>query len=106
MAKADITTDHDVIRRWAEERGGCPASVEGTAPEHEPGLLRLDFRPKDDKLENVDWDAFFEKFEEAHRLLKDATAVPHGPFVYRTDAKTLLAEVAKKVPDKKDDPKK
>lgn len=47
-----------------------------------------------------------QKFEEAHRLLKDATAVPHGPFVYRTDAKTLLAEVAKKVPDKKDDPKK
>lgn len=79
MAKADITTDHDVIRRWAEERGGCPASVEGTAPEHEPGLLRLDFRPKDDKLENVDWDAFFEKFEEAHLafLYQERTADGH-----------------------------
>lgn len=66
MSKAEITTDHDVIRQWAEERGGCPASVEGTSDSDEPGLLRLDFRPKDDKLENVDWDAFFEKFDEAN----------------------------------------
>lgn len=79
MAKAEITTDHDIIRRWAEARGGCPASVEGTAPDHQPGLLRLDFRPKDERLEDVDWEAFFNKFEEANLafLYQEKTADGH-----------------------------
>lgn len=47
-----------------------------------------------------------QKYEEAHRLLKESLNAPHGPFVYRTDAKALLSEVAKKVPEKKDEPKK
>jgi tetratricopeptide (TPR) repeat protein len=46
------------------------------------------------------------KFEEAHQLLKGAVSAPHGPFVYRSDAKVLLTEVAKKVPEKKDETKK
>lgn len=46
-----------------------------------------------------------EKFEEAQKLLVGATA-RHGLFVFRSDAKALLAEVAKKVPEKKDEPKK
>jgi tetratricopeptide (TPR) repeat protein len=45
-----------------------------------------------------------EKFEDANKLLAGATG-RHGLFVYRTDAKALLAEVAKKVPEKKDDKK-
>jgi hypothetical protein len=64
--RASLTTDHDVIREWAEKRGGCPSSVEGTAAEHEAGLLRLDFKPDDEKLEDISWDDFFEKFEEAN----------------------------------------
>lgn len=47
-----------------------------------------------------------QKYEEAHKLLTLAVAAPHGPFVFRPDAKALLAEVAKKVPEKKDEPKK
>jgi len=66
MSKSEITTDHEIIRRWAEERGGFPASVEGTERDGEPGVLRLDFRPKDDKLEGVDWAGFFAKFDEAN----------------------------------------
>lgn len=66
MSKARITIDHDTIRQWAEDRGGSPASVDGTAEGDEPGILRLDFRPKDEGLHGVDWDAFFEKFEEAN----------------------------------------
>jgi hypothetical protein len=65
-AASKTTTDHDAIRRWAEKRGGHPTSVTGT--EHgkgDPGVLRLDFGVKDEKLHAVDWDAFFEKFEEA-----------------------------------------
>lgn len=30
MSESRTTTDHDEIRRWAEERGGRPASVRGT----------------------------------------------------------------------------
>jgi hypothetical protein len=36
------TTDHDEIRRWAEERGGHPANVRGTEDRgEEAGLLRI-----------------------------------------------------------------
>jgi hypothetical protein len=60
------TTDHDAIRKWAEKRGGHPTSVTGTEHGKEgAGVLRLDFGVKDEKLHAVDWDSFFEKFEEA-----------------------------------------
>jgi hypothetical protein len=60
------TTDHDAIRKWAEKRGGHPTSVTGTEHGKESaGVLRLDFGVKDEKLHAVDWDLFFQKFEEA-----------------------------------------
>ena len=43
MADSKITTDHDTIRQWVEERGGSPARVKGTGTEGDPGLLRIDF---------------------------------------------------------------
>lgn len=58
------TTDHDVIRQWAEERGGRPASVEGTASDDEAGVLRIEFRDDDDDLDEVDWTAFFKTFDD------------------------------------------
>jgi hypothetical protein len=62
------TTDHDEIRRWAEERGGKPACVKGTGGKHDIGLLRIEFPgapgAKDDKLQPIEWDDFFDKFEE------------------------------------------
>ena len=71
------TTDHDAIRKWAEKRGGHPTSVTGTEHGKETaGVLRLDFGVKDEKLHAVDWDAFFEKFEEARLafLYQDKTS--------------------------------
>jgi hypothetical protein len=64
MSAASRTTNHDIIRKWAQERGGQPATVRGTG-EDEPGILRLDFEPRDEDLEPISWDAFFEKFDEA-----------------------------------------
>jgi hypothetical protein len=64
MAEGHVTTDHAKIRRWAEERGGHPATVKGTG-KGEPGILRLDFPPKDADLEEISWADFFEKFESA-----------------------------------------
>ncbi len=65
MARAQATTDHEKIRQWAEHRGGHPATVKATEKGHEPGILRLDFDPPDDSLEQISWDDFFEKFEDA-----------------------------------------
>ena len=67
--KSKTTTDHDEIRRWVEERGGKPATVRGTGnDDDEPGLLRIDFPgySGEESLEEISWDDFFEKFEEAH----------------------------------------
>lgn len=73
MAKAKSTakktTNHAEIRRWAESRGGRPASVQGTGAEDEPGILRIDFAGDDARLDDITWDEFFEKFEDAKLAL-------------------------------------
>lgn len=64
--ESKTTTDHDTIRSWVEERGGRPARVKGTGSDGDAGLLRIDFpgRGDDDALEEIDWDAFFQAFED------------------------------------------
>ena len=57
------TTVHDVIRQWAEERGGRPATVPGTEHEGRLGVLRFDFGDDDPGLEEVSWDDWFETFD-------------------------------------------
>jgi hypothetical protein len=66
-AKSHRTIDHDEIRKWVEERGGKPATVKRTGDKNEPGLLRIDFPgySGEGTLEEISWDDFFEKFEEA-----------------------------------------
>jgi len=61
-----ITTDHDVIRQWAEERGAVPATVEGTEHDDHLGVLRFDFPGGDsgDRLREVSWDDWFATFDE------------------------------------------
>jgi hypothetical protein len=71
MAKAaashesKTTTDHNQIRRWVEERGGHPAKVKGTES-GDSALLRVDYPgySGEDTLEEIDWDEFFEIFDE------------------------------------------
>ena len=66
MSQAQRTTDHQKIRRWTEERGGHPATVKRTTRGGEPGILRIDFPgySGEESLEPIEWDEFFEKFEE------------------------------------------
>jgi hypothetical protein len=59
-----VTTHHDVIRRWAEERGGRPATVEGTEHGDRLGVLRIDFGDASDNLREVGWDEWFRTFDE------------------------------------------
>jgi hypothetical protein len=65
MSQSHTTTDHDKIKKWVEERGGRPATVKATEEDGHAGLLRIDFGPKDDRLEEISWDEFFKKFDEA-----------------------------------------
>src|SRR6478609_3166997 len=69
MADTKITTDHDEIRKWAEARGGRPAAVRATHRKDDPGVIRIEFpgalNAKDDALEEISWEEFFEKFDEA-----------------------------------------
>jgi hypothetical protein len=73
MAEAKITTDHHEIRKWAEARGGRPAVVRETQRKGDPGILRLAFpnapNADDDALEEISWEEFFEKFDEADLAL-------------------------------------
>lgn len=66
MSQARTTQDHDTIRQWAEARGGRPSAVTQTRSKEDPGILRLDFDPKDESLDPLSWNAFFEKFDAAH----------------------------------------
>lgn len=60
-----ITTDHEMIRKWTEERGGKPAAVKGTG-NGETGVLRIDFPGfgREGTLQDISWNEFFRKFEE------------------------------------------
>ncbi len=68
-AEARTTTDHETIREWVEDRGGKPGAVKSTHRSGDPGILRIMF-PKaphadDESLEEISWDEFFDKFDEA-----------------------------------------
>lgn len=72
------TTNHDEIRRWAEERGGRPAHVKGTGGGADVGMIRLDFPgyTGQDSLEPISWEEWFRKFEERNLafLYQETTA--------------------------------
>jgi hypothetical protein len=65
-SESKVTTDHEEIRRWVEERGGRPAVVKSTRGKgDETGILRIDFPgySGEGSLEPISWEEFFEKFD-------------------------------------------
>lgn len=66
MSAAKRTTDHDTIKKWAEERGGRPAHVKTTGSGDDPGLLWIDFPGYSGQgtLEDMDWKDWFRAFDE------------------------------------------
>lgn len=69
MSSANPITDHDEIRRWAAANKARPACVKGTGKNGDPGILRLDFDEKDDSLQEISWDTWFEWFDKNHLAL-------------------------------------
>ena len=70
---ANTTTDHDQIRKWAENKGGKPAAVKRTHQGGDVGIIRIMFpdRPQSehDALEEISWDEFFRQLEESKLAL-------------------------------------
>lgn len=86
---AERTIDHDTIRKWVEDRNGRPATVKRTGSSDAPGILRIDFPgfSGEDTLEPVEWDAFFQTFEESELafLYQDDTTSTFCKFVRRNE---------------------
>ncbi len=62
-----MTTDHEEIRKWVEERGGHPATVKRTARgKQQAGIIRIDFPGFSgaESLKPITWDEWFDMFEE------------------------------------------
>ncbi|MCZ2824313.1 MULTISPECIES: Rho termination factor N-terminal domain-containing protein [unclassified Modestobacter] len=57
------TSSHEVIRKWAEDRGGVPATVDGTEHGDHLGVLRFDFTGDSENLRQVSWDEWFDTFD-------------------------------------------
>lgn len=65
-AESKTTTEHDQIRKWAEQHGGKPAVVRGTDDSGTSGILRIDFPggAGEDELKHIEWDDWFERFDK------------------------------------------
>ncbi len=65
---AEVTTDHAVIRKWADRHGGKPAAVDRTHQSGDVGIIRVMFpdaaQSEHSHLVEISWDDFFREFEE------------------------------------------
>lgn len=60
-----LTRDHEIIRRWAEERGAKPSTVPGTEHDGHPGVLRFDFPGYSaGRLVEIPWEEWFGAFDD------------------------------------------
>jgi hypothetical protein len=68
---ANALTSHDDIQRWAEQHGARPACVKRTGGDGDVGIIRLDVSgySGEDTLEEIDWSAWFDKFDRQHLAL-------------------------------------
>lgn len=70
---ANVTTDHDTIRKWTEKKGGKPAAVRRTHQGGDVGIIRIMFpdnpQSEHEALEEISWDEFFRQFEESNLAL-------------------------------------
>jgi hypothetical protein len=102
MGSARVTTDHDEIRRWTEERGGKPATVVGTGDEKDPGILRIDFPEYSGEgaLREISWDELFKKLDEKglaflyQETTADGKLSRFNKFVSHETAEAQLGEAA------------
>lgn len=86
MASAITTTDHNEIRAWVERNNGHPARVRGVGGDGDVGILRIDFDEEEDSLERIDWDEWFDAFDENQLALLHAPDSRFNKLVSRDNA--------------------
>jgi hypothetical protein len=67
MSSSKQTSNHEEIKKWAEERGGVPSKIKNTGKDEDEGVLRVHFpqhSDNDDRFEEISWEDFFENFDE------------------------------------------
>src|SRR4051794_34597758 len=77
---AQVTTDHELIRSWVEERGGHPAVVKRTRGRGGPRVMRIDYPgySGEDTLEAIEWDDFFKAFDQRGLAFLHQDRTPEG----------------------------
>ncbi|WP_374225344.1 hypothetical protein [Micromonospora sp. C95] len=60
-----VTTNHDVIRRWARERGAKPATISGTERPGRAGVLTFNIPGyrESSRIREITWDEWFDTFD-------------------------------------------
>ncbi|MFI6824716.1 hypothetical protein ACIBJE_27790 [Micromonospora sp. NPDC050187] len=61
-----VTTNHDVIQRWARARGAKPATITGTERDGRAGVLTFDLPGyrESRRLRQITWNDWFRTFDE------------------------------------------
>ncbi|MFG1775123.1 hypothetical protein ACGFIG_01650 [Micromonospora sp. NPDC049048] len=61
-----VTANHEVIRRWARERGAKPATIAGTEREGRAGVLTFNMPGyrESSRIREITWDEWFRTFDE------------------------------------------
>ncbi|MEH0969589.1 hypothetical protein V6U77_00410 [Micromonospora sp. CPCC 205546] len=61
-----VTTNHEVIQRWARERGAQPATIAGTERQGRPGVLTFNMPGyrESSRIREITWDDWFRTFDE------------------------------------------
>ena len=89
MARAQATTDHQVIRSWIEARDRHPFVVRATESRRKDsaGCLRVDFAEAEDSLDKISWGDIFDTFESNHLtcLFQDEAQDRFHKFVARDE---------------------
>lgn len=63
--KSLATRNHEVIKKWAEERQATPSTIPGTEHASHLGVLRFNFPGFGGReLQEVSWDEWFRAFDE------------------------------------------
>nr|WP_239543381.1 hypothetical protein [Micromonospora terminaliae] len=60
-----MTTNHEVIQRWARARGAKPATIAGTERGDRPGVLTFNIPGyrESSRIREVSWDDWFRTFD-------------------------------------------
>ncbi|SCF20799.1 hypothetical protein GA0070561_4271 [Micromonospora saelicesensis] len=60
-----ITANHEVIKRWARERGAKPATIAGTERDGRAGVLTFNIPGyrESSRIREITWDEWFHTFD-------------------------------------------